>query len=167
MNLHAPTFTANLSRTVSILSFFAVSSMMAGMTPKSGIPYDLALRDAEAVAARRESWQVMRGAGQSMLPLYGENSVLVVERGSFQALKSGMVAVYRDVQGDLVAHRLNARSGGGWIAKGINNRVSDPSLVTENNFVGLVFGVFNAADAPQAEIVASMDRLPVVIGKQF
>ncbi len=134
-----------LISTIAATAILGLSSMQAAPIGKTTIPYQKALNDAVKVAAMKNTWTVMRGAGDSMVPLYGENSVLVVEKASFTELTAGMVAVYKDSEGSLVAHSLTAKTGSGWIAKGLNNRSQDPERVSAENFVGVVFGVFNAS----------------------
>jgi len=116
----------------------------------------------------KNTWTVMRGAGDSMVPLYGENSVLVVEKASFSKLSADMVVVYKDSEGDLVAHPLTSKAGSDWNARGINNQSQDPEKVSAENFVGVVFGVFNASQSgldSGAQISAQV--IPVVYGKTF
>ena len=148
-----------------LLGLSSLSAAPAGKTP---ISYEKALNDAVKVAGMKKSWSVMRGAGNSMVPFYGENSVLVVEKASFAKLSAGMVAVYKDSKGTLVAHPLTARTDSGWLAQGINNRGQDPERVNEENFVGVVFGVFNASEGWQESSAKySAEQIPLVYGKTF
>lgn len=159
---------SNLSKTISIFTAtcaIAITSLNGAMNATAPVSYEKALSDANKVAALNDSWTVMRGAGDSMTPLYGENSVLVIDSVSYDSLKTGMVAVYRDATGELVAHPVKGQTGEGWVAKGINNRTDDPGLVNAENFVGVVFGVLNASSAPS--IASNVDALPVVYGKKY
>jgi len=130
----------------------------------TNVPFTKALRDAEKIAGLNKNWQVMIGAGNSMAPLYSSNSVLVVEIADYEKLQVGMIVVYRDASGDLIAHSLITKKENGWTAKGVNNRKSDPEQVTEANLVGLIFGVFTAAAAPENTIA---DNYEIVLGKTF
>jgi len=130
----------------------------------TNVPFTKALQDAEKIAGMNKNWQVMVGAGNSMAPLYSSNSVLVVENADYEELQVGMIVVYRDASGELVAHTITAKNDNGWTAKGINNRNSDPEQVTEANLVGLIFGVFTADAAPENTIA---DNYEIVLGKTF
>ncbi len=157
-----------LISTIAVTTVLSLTSMQAASSGKTTFTYQKALNDAAKVAAMNDSWTVMRGAGNSMLPLYGENSVLVVEKASFSQLSTGMVAVYKDSEGSLVAHTLTAKADSGWIAKGINNKSQDPEKVSAENFVGVVFGVFNAFQSGQESVAQiSAQEIPVVYGKTF
>ena len=163
----------DLFKLISIIAATAVlglTSMQAAVAPagKTTISYQKALNDAVKVAAMKNTWTVMRGAGDSMIPLYGENSVLVVEKASFTQLSAGMVVVYKDSEGTLVAHPLTAKAGSDWVARGINNQSQDPERVSAENFVGVVFGVFNASQSGQESgVQISAQEIPVVYGKTF
>ncbi len=153
---------------IAATALLGLSSIQAAPTGKTTISFEKALHDANKVAAMKSSWSVMLGAGNSMTPLYGENSVLVVEKASFTQLSVGMVAVYKDSEGSLVAHPLTAKTGSDWVARGINNRGEDPERVSAENFVGVVFGVFNASQSLQESGVEySVEETPVVYGKTF
>ncbi len=148
-----------------LLNLTSLQATVAGKTPVS---YQKAFDDAVKVAAMKNSWTVMRGAGNSMAPLYGDNSVLVVEKASFTQLSLGMVAVYRDSEGSLVAHTVTAKTDSGWVAQGLNNRGEDPERISKKNFVGVVFGVFNASqDWQQSKTRPTTEQIPVVYGKTF
>ncbi len=146
-----------LLATLILLANFATASV-------TNVPFTKALQAAEKIAAMKTNWQVMVGSGNSMAPLYSSNSVLIVENANYEELQAGMIVVYRDTSGDLVAHSLMTEDTNGWIAKGINNPKSDPEQVTESNLVGLIFGVFTADAAPENTIA---DNYEVVLGKTF
>ena len=151
-----------------ILAISAGACLGSGQEAIPSLPYKKAIRDAEKVAELSESWRVMRGVGNSMLPLYGENSVLLVEMTDFEYLGAGMIAVYRDAKGDLVAHQVRGRARDGWITQGINNRREDPSPVTTLNFVGTLFGVLNASEgASSLSASEATSKYPVVYGKEY
>ncbi len=129
--------------------------------------YRNAVGDALEVASTDPDWKVMRGAGDSMLPLFGDSSLLLVERTDYSSLKVGMIAVYRDGEGDLVAHRIFSREGCGFRAKGFNNRRLDSDPVTGANFLGIVFGVVTAPKGTGDEsALALTGDLPIAYGKK-
>lgn len=121
----------------------AVAGAKAGVTnfsadPASKVSLATALADAHRIAALKGD-TVVRVEGVSMLPYFGDGSVLVVRSTAADALREGMVVVYRNRFGETVAHRLEARSGAGWTVRGANNAVADSTLVTANNLIGTVY----------------------------
>ena len=80
--------------------------------PVSKVTLATALADAHRVAAVKGD-TVLRVEGVSMLPYFGDGSVLVVRATPVDALREGMVVVYRNRFGETVAHRIEGRSGAG------------------------------------------------------
>jgi hypothetical protein len=95
--------------------------------------------DAELLAAREEGRDVLVGAGESMAPVYGDGTVLVVRPIAFDQLHEGMTVVYLNSQGRRIAHRLLRREEQGWRARGLNNATPDDELVTPQNLIGVVY----------------------------
>jgi signal peptidase I len=126
-----------------------VPGLAHGMTPTSSVPYAQAVADAQRVASLHPQWQVLKVSGESMEPEFGDASLLLVSRADMDMLHAGMVAVYRDATGDLVAHRLIAPTANGWIVKGLNNDRPDPGVVTAQNLLGVVFGVLHYQDGSE------------------
>ena len=85
------------------------------------------------------------GSGASMEPLYTENTVLVINPIDFSDLSAGMIVAYRSDKGEQTVHRLAYKSGNSWIAVGINNATYDPTPVTAENLIGVVYAVFYSA----------------------
>jgi hypothetical protein len=83
------------------------------------------------------------GSGESMKPVYGENTVLVLQRVGFDGLAEGMNVAYRDRSGRVVLHRLVAKEGRrSWRVRGLNNEVEDQERVTPENLLGIVYAAF-------------------------
>lgn len=95
--------------------------------------------DAELLAAIEPGRDVLFGAGDSMAPVYGDGTVLVIRPVAFEDLREGMTVVYLNSDGRRVAHRLVRREQEGWRAQGLNNREPDPELVTMENLVGQLY----------------------------
>lgn len=106
--------------------------------PVSKVALATALADAHRLAAAKGD-TVVRVQGVSMLPYFGEGSVLVVRSTSVEALRPGMVVVYRNRFGEMVAHRIETQTGEGWTARGANNGEPDSTPVTADNLVGTVY----------------------------
>jgi signal peptidase I len=134
-----------------------------GEVPISPISLETALADARALAAQHANMTVMRIEGVSMLPYFGEGSVLVVKKINAARLREGMVVVYTNRFGETVAHRLVARVDGGWQVKGWNNDRADTTVVNPSNLLGVVYATFQSsgpASVPALN-VASLNSVQV------
>ena len=101
-----------------------------------------AWRFAESYAATIPHGDVMVGRGDSMLPLYPDRTVIVVQRLPMDQLRPGMTVVFVGVQGRPVAHTLVAKTAHGWTAKGMANDYIDLTRVGEQNYLGTVIRAF-------------------------
>jgi signal peptidase I len=151
------------------LAFSALAPLAAHAgAPSSGVPFVNVLADARKVAGLNSGWQVFMVKGQSMEPHFGGNSLLLTARTDYAGLRAGMLVVYKDGVGDLVAHRIIELTAQGWIAKGFNNDKVDPGLVTEGNLQGVVFGIFNYKGGTESPVLAnSQDNPPVAYAKTY
>lgn len=107
--------------------------------PSANVSKLQAWRDAELIASLAPGRTEVIGAGDSMKPVYGENTILVLSKIAFDDLKPGMNVVYTNRRGRLVVHQSIARDASGWRARGINNAQEDPERVTRENLVGVVY----------------------------
>ncbi|MBC2596054.1 hypothetical protein H5P28_17440 [Ruficoccus amylovorans] len=162
MKTKAPVTTSIFFALVALIAF-AANSVRADVKLASSVAPSQAYSDALAVAAMNDNWTAIPADGKSMLPYYDSKSILMIDRASFSSLSAGMMVVYRDRNGDLVGHQLVRKTENGWIARGINNRGEDPELVTENNYRGVVFGVFHSNGKDNGTL-AGKER---VIGKSY
>jgi len=85
------------------------------------------------------------GRGESMQPLMGRNSYVVIDPIAYEALRPGMLVAYRNLAGQQVVHRLVEKEGGYWTVEGINNQFADADYVTPDNLIGVVYGTFHSA----------------------
>ncbi len=154
--------TLRILLSVVVMTVLSALQAAAAFAPQSSVSFRKALADAESVAALNAGWSVMKAAGDSMNPHFGDSSLLLVDQVSFERLQSGMIVVYRDAQGDLVGHRLIEKTANGWVARAANSTKNDPVCVTAQNFVGVVFGALHYSP----ETAGSAD-LPVVYGKRY
>jgi signal peptidase I len=149
------------------LAAFAPLTARAG-APSSGVPFADALANAHKIAELDPTWKLFMVKGQSMEPQFGCNSILVAAQTKYTDLKVGMLVVYKDGTGDLVAHRIIQKNDNGWIAKGYNNDKTDPCLVTAENLQGVVFGIVNYKHGTDS--LASVDikgNPPVALAKTY
>jgi signal peptidase I len=123
--------------------------------PISPVSIETAVADAQALASQHPNMTVMRIEGISMIPYFGEGSVLVVKKISAARLREGMVVVYRNRFGDIVAHRVMARVKGGWEVKGWNNFWADTTIVNSGNLFGVVYATFQSSGMTG---VSALDR---------
>ncbi len=131
-----------------------------------------AWRQAEAFAATLPNADVLVGSGDSMLPLYRDRTVLVVQRLVLRDLQAGMTVVFTGDQGRLVAHTLVEKTPRGWVAIGLGNAEPDRTRVRSDNYLGTVVKAFAPSDRRQrvaaAEAVArSLERtVPLARGRE-
>jgi len=116
--------------------------------PATDVGRTQAWKDAEAVVAMGKGRLSAIGAGESMLPVYGEGTVLVLSRIDFASLRAGMQVAYVNDAGHQVVHvlvNLDAASGG-WRVRGLNNEYDDRVRVTPSNLIGVVYASFAPGD---------------------
>jgi hypothetical protein len=101
-----------------------------------------AWRDAELITGLSRDRFTLIGSGASMLPVYGEDTVLVVVKTDYAALQPGMQAAYMTSRGTRVVHVLVAKESAGWRVKGLNNEDEDGEHVTPYNLIGVVYASF-------------------------
>ncbi|HEY8932323.1 MAG TPA: signal peptidase I [Rariglobus sp.] len=135
-----------------------VNGAMAASNPVTGVPMVTALKDALDLAATRADLKVLRVEGVSMLPYFGNGSVLVVKTLSADKLRAGMVVVYKNRFNETVAHRLVNATAAGWTAAGYNNRDADSTPVTEANLVGVVYATFHSNAVSDPMMVAAVNN---------
>ncbi len=101
-----------------------------------------AWRDAELITGLSRDRFTLIGSGTSMLPVYGENTVLVITKIDYAALQRGMQVVYVSGSGVRVLHVLVEQVARGWRVQGLNNEAEDNELVTPSNLIGVVYASF-------------------------
>lgn len=101
-----------------------------------------AWQDAEALAALDPDRLTVIGSGASMRPVYGENTVIVLQKVDFDELAEGMTVAYRNAAGRVVVHTLLKREADGWRIAGLNNPGEDHGRVTRYNLIGTVYASF-------------------------
>lgn len=84
---------------------------------------------------------VVRGRGNSMLPLYRSGTLLVIKPMAYEDLSRGMSVVFRK-NNRSVTHVLVAKTKDGWRTAGLNNRRHDFVSVNSSNIRGVVVAAF-------------------------
>jgi signal peptidase I len=131
-----------LSLAALFVALTAVSQAHVAMVPAAPVAIRDALIDAQALARTHVGAKVMKIAGTSMLPYFGDGALVVVTPIDEAKLRAGMLVVYRNRFGETIAHRLVARQDSGWQIKGYNNDQPDSTLVTGANLLGVVYATF-------------------------
>jgi signal peptidase I len=130
--------------------------------PMTAISLDTVLADAHKLAEARPGAQVLRIEGKSMLPFFGEGSVVVTKKIAPAKLRAGMVVVYKNRFGETVAHRLVATVNGGWVAQGYNNDKADSTLVNAENLIGVVYATFHS-NGRSGDLAAVATSVPAAL----
>lgn len=102
---------------------------------------DEARSQSRAMAAQTPGAFVLRGRGNSMLPLYRSGTLLVIQPVAFEKLSRGMSVVFQH-EGRIITHVLVAKTGDGWRTTGLNNRRQDYIAVNDRNIRGVVIAAF-------------------------
>ena len=132
--------------------------------PMTGISLNTVLADAQKLADARPGSLVMRIEGRSMLPFFGEGSVVVVKKIDPSKLRAGMVVVYTNRFGETVAHRLVATTEGGWTAQGYNNETADSTVVNGSNLQGVVYVTFHSnGRLDSVDLVGLVKSIPAAL----
>lgn len=146
--------------------FVSMTLLALAVTTKvsaGNMTYDAAVSDALTVAAHRPELSVMRIAGQSMLPYFGDDAVVVVKKIDAARMRVGMIAIYVNRFGEKVAHRVIAPVNGGWQVKGYSNDEADSTVVSNRNLLGIVYATFHSAGrAPVAIAAANLPAIETV-----
>lgn len=91
--------------------------------------------------------------GKSMLPTYPDKAMVEFEFGvPFADLKQGDAVIFWDYKRGATAithHRLVAKQGGNWIARGDANDSADQSWVTPDNYLARGTGQWAYVISPQ------------------
>ena len=149
-------------RSLLVAVLFSAVASVAGAAiaerPLTGESFDTTLADAHRIASRRADLSVLKVEGRSMLPFFGEGSVLLVKKIDASALRAGMVVAYKNRFGEMVAHRLIEAKADGWVAQGYNNSTADSTLVTADNLFGVVYITLHSNELTKdASALASLD----------
>lgn len=102
-----------------------------------------AWRLAELFAANRSDCEVVVGRGDSMLPLYRDRTVLVLEHMDMSALRPGMTVVFVGDSGRPVAHTLVEKTVRGWRAAGVASGKRDQTFIQSRNYIGTVIRAYS------------------------
>ncbi len=111
-------------------------------TPSTDVGKMEAWRDAELITGLSRDRFTLMGTGESMRPIYGDNTVLVIAKIDYNDLKAGMQVAYVTLAGMRVLHVLVEKDARGWRVQGLNNEGVDRERVTSANLIGVVYASF-------------------------
>jgi len=141
---------------------YSTEAVAANSPAPEVVPTFEAIRLAKRYVSAHPQTDFMVGSGNSMLPLYKDQTVVVTQRVAVLELKTGMTAVFIGDQGRPVAHVLVRKTSEGWIAMGIGNERPDSTPVTEANLLGIVVKAYEPIVTPLVALLnesASQSRL--------
>jgi hypothetical protein len=108
-------------------------------TPTSNVAKLQAWKDAETIASLGEGRVEVVGSGESMQPVYGDNSILVISKINYDDLRPGMTVAYLNQKNHQVVHQLLEKDVRGWRIQGLNNEEEDTDRVTRDNLLGVIY----------------------------
>jgi len=114
--------------------------------PSSTVPPSTTLSAARMAAKDVPGASLGQGIGDSMQPLYGNNTIFLIAPIKFEDLRPGMNVAYRSPQGKQIVHTLQYKEIGGWVIEGENQPHADIYRVTAENLVGVVYGSFQSSE---------------------
>ena len=119
-----------------------------------------ATRLAKSYVAEHAGAQIALGSGDSMLPLYKNNTVIVVAPTPMAALQRGMTVVFVSAEGWPVAHVLVEKRADGWVTMGLNNPGCDAHLMSVANYVGVVARAYQLDENPMLALARTLSADP-------
>ncbi len=148
-----------------LVALTVVSQARVTTAPAAPVVIRDVLADAQTLARTHAGAKVMRIAGTSMLPYFGDGAVVVVTPIDEAKLRAGMLVVYRNRFGETIAHRLVARQDSGWQIQGYNNSQPDSTLVTGDNLLGVIYATFypSSPRVPDERLAATATPVDVAL----
>ena len=126
------------------------------------VPTFEAIKLAKKYVVDHPGTDFMVGSGNSMLPLYKDQTVVVTQKVAVPDLRTGMTAVFIGDQGRPVAHVLVRQTSEGWIAMGVGNERPDSTPVGSANLIGIVVKAYQPSMTPLVALLnesATRERL--------
>jgi phage repressor protein C with HTH and peptisase S24 domain len=117
--------------------------------PTSTVSSAQARSAARTVVRNEPDSYLAQGLGNSMQPVYGNNTTFLITPIAWDDLRAGMNVAYRDPFGDQIVHTLLYERDGSWVVQGVNNDAPDKYHVTRQNLIGVVYGSFQSDQPAQ------------------
>jgi hypothetical protein len=116
-------------------------------SPSVVTPYE-AVEGAQKYVREHPGADFSIGSGDSMLPLYRDQAVIVTERPAMVQLHLGQTVVFMGQNGVPVAHTLIKHTNEGWVTMGLGNTVTDDGVLTETAYIGVVVKAYQPTGSP-------------------
>jgi hypothetical protein len=116
-------------------------------SPAVVTPYE-AIESAQQYVREHPGSDFSIGSGDSMLPLYRDQAVIVTERLAMAQLHLGQTVVFMGRNGVPVAHTLIRHTNQGWITRGLGNPAADDGVLTEAAYMGAVVKAYQPTGSP-------------------
>lgn len=121
--------------------------------------YGMVDSDASAIIKNREGWFYANVVGNSMKQYYpAESTTVIVKPYDFSLLKLGQVIAYKNKFGEDVIHVIVEKVSDGFLVKGSNNKNNDSTILTKDNFIGIVYVTFNDRSNSSRNLLACKEK---------
>ena len=121
--------------------------------------YGMVDSDASTIIKNREGWFYANVIGNSMKQYYpAESTTVIVKPIDFSLLRLGQVIVYTNKFGEEVIHVITEKVTDGFLVRGSNNRGNDSTIVTNDNFIGIVYVTFNDKSNSPRNLLACKEK---------
>jgi hypothetical protein len=115
--------------------------------------------DASTIIKNREGWFYANVIGNSMKQYYpAESTTVIVKPIDFSLLRLGQVIVYTNKFGEEVIHVITEKVTDGFLVKGANNKNNDSTVLTKDNFIGIVYVTFNDKSNSSRNLLACKEK---------
>jgi hypothetical protein len=115
--------------------------------------------DASIIIKNREGWFYANVIGNSMKQYYpAEFTTVIVKPIDFSLLRLGQVIVYTNKFGEEVIHVITKKVTDGFLVKGANNKNNDSTVLTKDNFIGIVYVTFNDKSNSSRNLLACKEK---------
>ena len=151
-------FTTGCS-TTSVAAIDLPLQEIAKYSPEPAVvtPYE-AIEGAQQYVREHPGADYSIGSGDSMLPLYRDQAVIVTERPALVQLHLGQTVVFMGQNGIPVAHTLIKHTAAGWVTMGLGNPVADEGVLTEAAYMGVVVKAYQPTGSPNLAYAKSAPR---------
>ena len=121
--------------------------------------YGMVDSDASAIIKNREGWFYANVVGNSMKQYYpAESTTVIVKPIDFSLLRLGQVIAYKNKFGEDVIHVIVEKVVDGFLVKGSNNKNNDSTILTKDNFIGIVYVTFNDRSNSSRNLLACKEK---------
>ena len=130
------------------------------VVPTSSFSFQIVAESLITIMESVEAFDMKYGyaAGISMVPVIGDGTQFLYYKPDIILVEPGQIILYSD-DDNWIIHQAVLVLEEGILAKGINNEMIDPVLITEENFKGIVLIMAYGQPAEQQELFWLNNRL--------